>query len=286
MMPNGGAAIFAMIFMAGGVLLTVVFFAAGALVVVGHFKPSKELQRAGFIVLAIWFLPALAWTYYLQTLTEHDQYRVLSKPEVVYGVPLPAGAQVNYRWWARRVQWVIFRTPQTIQGVEYQDQVNFCGGRVCSGTLARDQAIDGLPCSAQTVIYYSALTGSLTECTLSRAFVRQGVNWPPGTTVRAGSDTYLPPSGVAPIRINGLLVHWGLVVWLTPEGRIRELRNQSLPGADTRIEVGGIQLESHHYRILPDGTIHGGTLAQDAVINGKPMKAGEPVTITTPVPSR
>jgi hypothetical protein len=280
MMPNGGAAIFAMIFMAGGVLLTVVFFAAGALVVVGHFKPSKELQRAGFIVLAIWFLPALAWTYYLQTLTEHDQYRLLSRPEVVYGVPLPAGAQVNYRWWARRVQWVIFRTPQTIHGVEYQDQVNFCGQRVCSGTLARDQEIEGLPCRAQTVIYYSALTGSLTECTLSRAFVRQGVNWPTGTTIRVGSDSYLPPAGADPIRVHGLMVHWGLIVWLTHEGRIRELdRNQSLPGADTRLEVGSVQLVSDQYRILPDGTIHGGTLAQDAIINGKPVNAGDPVVI-------
>jgi hypothetical protein len=280
MMPSGGAAIFAMIYMAGGVLLTVVFFAAGALVVVGHFKPSKRLQRAGFFVLAVWFLPALCWTYYLQTLTEHDQYRVLSKPEVVYGVLLPAGAQVNYRWWARRVQWVTFRTPQIIQGVDYVEQVNFCGRRVCSGTLARDQEIQGLPCRAQTVIYFSETTGSLTECTLARAFIRQGANWPTGTTVRVASDSYLPPAGAVPIRVNGLLVHWGLIVWLTPAGRIRELdRNQSLPDADTRLEVGGIQLKSDQYRFLPNGSIHGGILAQDAVINGNPMKTGDQVVI-------
>jgi hypothetical protein len=291
MMPNGGAAAFAIVFMTAGVLLTVVFFAAMALVVVGHFKPSRSLQRTGIIVLAIWFLPAVWWTYYLQILTEHDQYRVLSKPEVIYGVPLPAGAQVNYRTWARRVQSATFSTPQTIQGIDYVVQVNFCGERVCSGTLARDQDIQGLPCRAQTVVSYSETTGNLTECTLARQVVRQGVNWPTGTIVRIGpdkEDSYLPPAGAEPIRVNGLLVHWGLIVWLTPEGRIRELdRNQSLPGADTRLEAGGILLRSDQYRFPPDGTIRGGILAQPAIIDGKPKNAGDPIVIpaTPPVPS-
>ncbi len=286
MMPAGGAALFAIAFMAVGVLLTVVFFAAGALVVVGHFKPSRSLQRAGFIVVAIWFLPAATWTYYLQTLTEHDQYRVLSKPEVLYGLALPAGAQINYRRWARRVQWVIFRAPQTIEGVEYMDQVNFCGRRVCSGTLARNQEIQSLPCRAQTVVAFSETTGQLTECTLARPFLRQGVNWPTGTTLRNAphqNNSYLLPAGADPIRINGLLVHWGLIVWITPEGRIRELdRNQSLPDPDTRLQAGGMLLESDQYRFSPDGTIHGGTLAQDAVINGQPKKAGDPVVVPAP----
>ena len=283
MIATSGAALFAIAFMAVGVLLTVVFFAAGALVVVGHFKPSRRLQHAGFIVLAVWFLPAVCWTYYLQTLIEHDQYRVLSKPEVVYGVPLPAGAQLDYRKWARRLQWVIFRAPQSIQGVEYVDQVNFCGQRVCSGTLARDQEIQSLPCRAQTVVGYSETTGHLTECTLAHSFVRQGVTWPTGTTLRIGSDkndSYLLPAGTDPIRVNGLLVHWGLIVWLTPDGRIHQLdRNQSLPDADTRLEAGSIQLKSDQYRFGLDGTIHGGILAQDAVIDGKPRKAGDPVVI-------
>ena len=283
MITTGGAALFAIAFMAAGVLLTVVFFAAAALVVVGHFKPSRKMQRAGWIVLAVWFLPAAWWTYYLQTLTEHDQYRVLSKPEVVYGVALPAGAQVNYRKWARRVQSASFRTPQTIQGVEYVDQVSFCGRRVCSGTLARDQEIQRLPCRAQTVVAYSETTGRLAECTLARPFARQGVTWPAGTNVRIGSvqgDSYLPPAGAEPIHFAGLLVHWGLIVSLTPEGRIRELdRNQSLPGADTRLEVGSIILESDQYRFATDGTIHGGVLATDAVIDGKLLKAGGSVVI-------
>jgi hypothetical protein len=283
MIPAGGAAAFAILFMAAGVLLTVTFFVAAALLVVGHFKPSRRMQRAGWIVLAILFLPAAFWTYYLQILTEHDQFRILSKPEVVYGVPLPAGAQVNYRRWARRVQWVTFRTPQIIQGVEYQDQVNFCDRRVCSGTLARDQEIQGLPCRAQTVVNYSEINGRLTECTLAHPFVRQGVTWPAGTTVRIGSnrgDSYLPPAGAEPIHITGLLVHWGLIVWLTPEGRVRELdRNQSLPGADTTLQAGDIILKSDQYRFGPDGTIYGGTLALAGVINGKPHKAGDRVVI-------
>jgi hypothetical protein len=284
MITTGGAALFAIAFMAAGVLLTVVFFVAAALIVVGHFKPSRKMQRAGWIVLAVWFLPAAGWTYYLQTLTEHDEYRVLSHPEVVYGVPLPAGAQVNFRKWARRVQWATFRTPQTVQGVEYQDQVNFCHQRVCSGTLARDQEIQGLPCRAQTVVNFSEITGRLTECTLAKTFVRQVVTWPAGTTVRIGAergDAYLPPAGAEPIRVAGLLVHWGLIVWLMPDGHIRELdRNQSLPGADTRLEVGGIVLQSDQYRFAADGTIHGGVLAQAAMINGKSVKAGEPVMIS------
>lgn len=288
MISGGGAALFAVAFIALGVLLTVVFFATAALVVVGHFKPSRRLQRAGFIVLAVWFLPAACWTYYLQTLTEHDEYRVLSKPEVVYGVPLPAGAQVNYRKWARHLQWVIFRTPQTIQGVEYIDQVNFCAGRVCSGTLARDQEIQSLPCRAQTVVSYSQTTGHLAECTLAHPFARQGVPWPTGATVRIGTDkndSYLLPPGADPIAVNGLLVHWGLIVWLTPEGRLHELdRNRSLPDADTRLEVGGILLKSDQYRFPPDGTIRGGILAQNAVIDGKLTKAGEPVVIPVPSP--
>ena len=76
-----------------------------------------------------------------------------------------------------------------------------------------------------------------------------------------------------------------LIVWLTPEGRIRELdRNQSLADADTRLEVGDIILKSDQYRFLPDGTIHGGILAQDAVIDGKPKKSGDPVVIPAPSP--
>jgi hypothetical protein len=109
------------------------------------------------------------------------------------------------------------------------------------------------------------------------------VTWSTGTTLRIGSDkndSYLLPAGTDPIRVNGLLVHWGLIVWLTPDGRIRELdRNQSLPDADTRLEAGSIQLKSDQYRFGLDGTIHGGILAQDAVIDGKPRKAGDPVVI-------
>jgi hypothetical protein len=91
----------------------------------------------------------------------------------VYGVPLPAGAQVNFRKWARRVQWATLPEPQTIQGVEYSVQVNFCGGHVCSGTLAREQDIEGLPCRAQTDALFSVATG-LTQCTLARPFLQQG----------------------------------------------------------------------------------------------------------------
>ena len=57
MIPSGEAAMFAIVFMTAGVFLTVVFFAAAALIVVGHFKPSRRIQRAGWIVLAVWFLP-------------------------------------------------------------------------------------------------------------------------------------------------------------------------------------------------------------------------------------
>jgi hypothetical protein len=189
------------------------------------------------------------------------------------------------------VQWVIFRAPQTIEGVEYVDQVNFCGRRVCTGTLARDQEIQGLPCRAQTVAGYSETTGHLTECTLAHPFVRQGVTWPTGTTVRIGSeknDSYLLPAGADPIRVNGLLVHWGLIVRLAPDGRIRELdRNQLLPDADTRLEVNDVLLKSDQYRFGQDGRIHGGILEQDTVIDGKLKKAGGPVVIpaTPPVPS-
>jgi hypothetical protein len=272
-----------MAFMAAGVFLTVLFFVAAALVVVGHFKPSRRMQRAGWIVLAVWFLPAAPWTYYLQVLTEHDQYRTLSKPEVVYGVPLPAGAQVNFRRWARQVQSATLPAPQNIQGVEYAVEVNFCGRRVCSGTLARDQEIDGLPCLAQTAVGYSETTGRLTECTLAHPFSRQGIIWPTGTEVRVGSDNgdgYLAPAGATPIRVAGLAIHSGLIVWLRPSGQIRKLdRNQSQPAADTLLEVGDILLISDHYRFDQDGTIRGGILARATVIDGKPMQAGDPVVI-------
>lgn len=283
MSPTGSAAIFAIAFMAGGVLLTVLFFAAAALVVVGHFKPSRGMQRAGWMVLAVWLLPAAAWTYYLQILTEHDQYRTLAGPEVMYGIPLPAGAVVNFRRWARRVQWATLRTPQSIQGVEYTLQVNFCGQRVCSGTLARDREIEGLPCRAQTEVHYSEITGHLSDCTLSRPFSRQGVTWPMGTEVRMATDpgdSYLLPADARPIRVTGLVIHSGLIVWLTPEGRIRELdRNRSQPGADTRLEAGDIILKSDQYRFPQDGTIRGGILARAALIDGKPMQAGDAVAI-------
>src|SRR5271168_3007886 len=129
MTTSDGSAMFTIVFMSAGVLLTPIIFVAAALVVVGHFKPSRKMQRAGYIVAAIWLLPAAYWTYYLQIFTEQDGYRVLSTPEVVYGISLPAGAQISYRRWARRLLWANFRTPQTIQGVEYVNQVNFCNQR-------------------------------------------------------------------------------------------------------------------------------------------------------------
>ena len=283
MIATGDGVIFAIAFMAASVLLTVAFFAAAALVVVGHFKPSAKLRRAGWIVLAIWLLPAAIWCYQLLVLTERDQYRTLSKPEVVYGIPLPAGAQVNFRKWGRQVQWATFTTPQNIQGVEYTIEVNICGQRVCRGVLARDQDIEGLPCRAQTDVLYSQITGHLTECTLAHPFSRQGVIWPTGTTVRIGGspcDSYLPPVGAEPIRVEGLLVHSGLIVWLTSEGHIRELdRNQSRAGADTLLEAGDIILKSDAYRFDPNGTIRDAVLARDAVVNGKPRKAGDAVVI-------
>jgi hypothetical protein len=183
-----GSAMFTIVFMSAGVLLTPIIFVAAALVVVGHFKPSRKMQRAGYMIAAIWLLPAACWTYYLQIFTEQDRDRVLSKPEVVYGISLPAGAQVSYRRWARRLQWVNLPNPQTIQGVEYVNQVTFCNQHVCSGTLARDQEIEGVPCSAQTPVQFSPTTTHLTECTLSRSLVREGVTIPPGTAVQIGTN--------------------------------------------------------------------------------------------------
>jgi hypothetical protein len=287
MIGVGGGALYAIAFMAAGVFLTVAFFVAAALIVVGHFKPSRGLRRAGWITLAIWLLPAAAWSYYLQILTEKDQYRTLAKAEVVYGVPLPAGAQVNYHRWARRVQWAFFRTPQEIRGVEYAGQVNFCGSRVCSGTLARDQEIQGIPCRAQTDVHYSETTGQLTSFTLSRSFARDGVTWPAGTAVNIASSTvtgsYQLPQGAEPVRVQGLLVHSGLMLLLAPDGRITTFRrDQTQLNADTRLEADGITIRCDRYdgcHLEPDGTIQGGTLAGDATIDGQRMKAGERVVI-------
>ena len=183
-----GSAMFTIVFMSAGVLLTPIIFVAAALVVVGHFKPSRRMQRAGYIVAAIWLLPAACWTYYLQIFTEQDRYRVLSKPELVYGISLPAGAQLCYRRWAQRLQWVNLRTPQPIQGVVYINQVNFCNQHICSGTLARDQEIEGIPCRAQTEIQFSPTTTHLTECTLARPLIQDGVTLPAGTPIRIGPD--------------------------------------------------------------------------------------------------
>lgn len=270
--------------MAIGVLLTVTFFVGAALIVVGHFKPSRRMQRAGWMVVVIWLLPSMPWLYYLQVLTEQDRYRTLSESTVMYGVPLPAGAQVNYRRWARRVQGATLPKPQTIDGVEYVAQVTFCGRRVCSGTLARDQEIQGLPCRAQTEIRYSEQAGVVTACTIARPFLRQGVEWPAGTTFASGPvNSYLLPAGAQPVPVKGLLVHCGLTVELTPGGQVSEIhRNQSRPAADTLLEVGGILLKSDEYRFSPDGKIAGGVLARAAVIDGKLTRAGEAVTIPRP----
>ena len=285
-MPSGGAAVFAIAFMAAGCFLTVIFFVGLALVVVGHFKPSRKMRRAGWIVLVIWLTPAALWLYQLAVLTEHDQYRTLAKPEVVYGVPLPAGAQVNYHRWARRVQWATFTTPQVIEGIEYTGQVNFCGHRVCSGTLTHDQEIQGLLCAAQTEVQFAESDGRLNVCTLSRSFLRQGVNWPPGTMIRTGTDpndSYLLPDGAAPVPVKGLLVHSGLIVWLTREGQIAEIdRNQSRAGADTVLEAGDVSLRSEAYLFGPDGMIRGGVLVRPAIIGGKHLEAGQSVVIPQP----
>jgi hypothetical protein len=183
-----GSAMFTIVFMSAGVLLTPIIFVAAALIVVGHFKPSYKMRRAGYIVAAIWLLPAAYWTYYLRIFTEQDRYRVLSKPEVVYGISLPADAQISYRRWARRLLWANFRTPQTIQGVEYVNQVNFCEKHVCSGTLARDQEIEGIPCRAQTEIQFSPTTAHLTECTLSRQLIQGGLTFPAEAPIHISPD--------------------------------------------------------------------------------------------------
>jgi hypothetical protein len=85
------------------------------------------------------------------------------------------------------------------------------------------------------------------------------------------------------VLVTGLLVHSGLVVEFTTGGQLSEIhRDQSQRGADTRLEIGGILLKSDQYRFESDGTIQGGVLARDAVINGQPMKAGDPVVIPIP----
>lgn len=282
-MIASGEASLAILFMAAGVFLTVIFFVAAALVVVGYFKPSARLRKAGWLLLVVWSIPAAIWLYYLIVFTERDQYRTLLKPEVVYGVPLPAGSQVNFRRWARRVQWATLPKPQAIQGVEYTVEVSICGRRVCSGTLARDQDIQGLPCRAQTEIHYSDKTGDLTWCTVSRPSIRQGVTWPAGTTMILGlyeRNSYLLPEGADPVAVAGVLVHSGLTVVFTLDGQIREIhRNESRNNPDTRLETGDIVLKSDEYHFQPDGAIRGGVLERDAVVNGKLMKAGEPVMI-------
>ena len=64
-MSGTGGTSFVIAFMALGCFLTVIFFVAMALVVVGHFKPSARMQRAGWMVLAVWVIPAAIWLYYL-----------------------------------------------------------------------------------------------------------------------------------------------------------------------------------------------------------------------------
>jgi len=156
-----GAAASTILFMAAGCFLTVIFFVAAALIVVGYFKPSARLRKGGWIVLAIWILPSAFWSYNLMVLIEPDQYRTLTKPEIVYGIPLPAGAQVNVHRWARRVLWVSLPSPQTIQGVEYVGQITFSNGRVSSATLARSQAVDGVEWPAGTTL--QLINGKLTK---------------------------------------------------------------------------------------------------------------------------
>ncbi|HLK17551.1 MAG TPA: hypothetical protein VKT81_01310 [Bryobacteraceae bacterium] len=180
------SALTTIMFMSAGVLLTPIIFVAGALVVVGHYKPSRRMQRAGWIVAAVWLAPAMVWLYYLQSFIEQDQYRTLSRPEVVYGVPLPAGTQISYRRWAKRLQWANFQTPQTIQGVEYINQLDFCNQRPCSGTLASDQEIEGIPCRARSAIKFSPETGRLFECTLARDITRDSHRFSAGTVIRIG----------------------------------------------------------------------------------------------------
>jgi hypothetical protein len=90
------------------------------------------------------------------------------------------------------------------------------------------------------------------------------------------------PEAAAPVRAGGLLVHSGLIVWFSRDGRIIEIdRNQARAGPDTRLEIGDVVLKSEAYRFDQDGTIRGGVLEHDAMVNGKLTKAGEPVVIRT-----
>ena len=184
-----GAASAVIMFMSAGAVLTVLFFVVLALVVVGYFKPSPTLRRAGWVMLGIWIVPAAVWSYYLMTLVERDQYRTLTKAEVVYGIPLPAGSRVNYHRWARAVQWATLPVPQMIQGIDYKVQVTVCGGRVCGGTLARDQEIQGIPCLGGTEVKYSDRTGRLIDFTVAGPWEQRGVTWPAGTEVTTGPDS-------------------------------------------------------------------------------------------------
>jgi hypothetical protein len=284
--PGGGAVLFAILFVLAAALLAASFLAGAVLVLVGSLKRDGErVRRVGWIVLGVWLVPASAWGYYWLVATERDRYRTLTKAEVMYGVPLPAGAQVNFRKLARRVQWATLPVPQTIHGVEYTAQVNFCGGHVCRGTLARDQDIEGFPCRAQGEVFFSETTGHIDGCTLARAFVSRGATWPPGTVVRTTFEAeggYAPPEGAAPVRIGGLLVHSGLIVRFTREGRVGDMyRNPAHHHPDTRLEIGDIVLELQNsvYDVANDGSIHGGVLAGAAVVDGKPMNAGDRVVI-------
>ena len=160
--PSGGAVVFGVLFVLTGLFLAASFLVAIVLTLLGR----SRLRRVGLIWLGLCIPPGAVWSYLFLRIQERDRYMTLTNSEVVYGIPLPAGTQVNYRKWSRRVQWVVLGSPQVIDGVEYTGQVTFRGRRVLSGTLARDQQIQGVPCRARSHARFAEEDGRLLGCSL------------------------------------------------------------------------------------------------------------------------
>lgn len=250
-----GAAVFFLLLL--GIAFAIQFLFAAALITTATIKRWKPVRIAGWIVLATCVPVGFVWV---------DSYRSLERG---------------------REHWITLAAPKTIDGVEYVGKLVFLDGRVSTGTLARNQDVQGIRCLAKTEVHYTRKSGHLEECTLAGPVSRQGAVWPTGTILWITADygsTYTLPAGADPVRIEALIVHPGLTIRFDPRGRLAELsHNWAIHNADTLLEVGDFLLKGEYYTFDPDGAIHGGYLVRAAVVNGKAMKAGTEVVL---VPNR
>jgi len=217
-------------------------------------------------------------------------HQTLSAPLSIQGLNLPAGTAVE---WAderhQAVASVELPGPTALLGTTLTGKLEDVSSRWWSGTLAADARLEGWPCRAGDV--WLSHEGRPMRCTLAGDSEQQGLEIPAGSEVALAAtgqlqDLRLPPDRTMGLPSIGATLPGGGSLFLRPDGAIErayvpEPGVLQLGDAALRFEVRWVYPETSHpsASVPAQATAVRGDLAEDAAINGIPVRAGSLVTV-------